>query len=193
MTDNERKDLLASLIKESREAHGWTQQKLADALGVSKKTYQNWEFGLSMPPFDIGFKICQVLGEPIGRFVGRYLFPDSYEHEPEKKISTEQKRERITDMVQNHLTDREIDQQDLAYRADYGSRIALSNLRTLYIHLPLIDRQMFTILMMHCYEDAIALGKDPFPEEPQPDIEILSNAVSVARLAAHNGEKSYTL
>lgn len=32
-------------VKKMRESHGWTQQELADACGVSLRTVQSWEAG----------------------------------------------------------------------------------------------------------------------------------------------------
>lgn len=36
-------------IRRAREAHGWTQQQLAQALGVGQRTVGNWERGATVP------------------------------------------------------------------------------------------------------------------------------------------------
>jgi transcriptional regulator with XRE-family HTH domain len=36
-------------IKEQRERIGWTQSQLAEYMGVSERTIQNWEAGETMP------------------------------------------------------------------------------------------------------------------------------------------------
>lgn len=52
---------LATRIKRARELRRWTQQQLADVLGVDRKTVDNWENGRTRPRSAIG-ALEQVLG-----------------------------------------------------------------------------------------------------------------------------------
>jgi transcriptional regulator with XRE-family HTH domain len=47
-------------VKKFREAHGLTQQDLADKCGVSLRTVQNWEKGKNIP--ESSLKLLQSLG-----------------------------------------------------------------------------------------------------------------------------------
>lgn len=47
-------------VKKFREAHGLTQQDLADRCGVSLRTVQNWEKGRNIP--ESSLKLLQSLG-----------------------------------------------------------------------------------------------------------------------------------
>lgn len=42
-------ETLAARIRRARELRGWTQQQLADQLGVARETVGNWETGVSTP------------------------------------------------------------------------------------------------------------------------------------------------
>lgn len=37
------------LLRAIRKKHGWSQRELANKLSVSKRTIQNWEYGISQP------------------------------------------------------------------------------------------------------------------------------------------------
>lgn len=45
---------IGTRIKRAREAMRWTQQQLADAIGVDRKTVDNWENGRTQPRSSIG-------------------------------------------------------------------------------------------------------------------------------------------
>ena len=51
---------LGASIKRARERRGWIQQQLADAVGVDRKTVDNWENGRTSPRNKLG-KIEEVL------------------------------------------------------------------------------------------------------------------------------------
>jgi len=52
---------IGSKIRRARERLHWTQQKLADALGVDRKTVDNWENDRTYPRNRIG-ALEEVLG-----------------------------------------------------------------------------------------------------------------------------------
>ena len=51
---------LGESIRRARERKGWIQQQLADAVGVDRKTVDNWENGRTSPRNKLG-KIEEVL------------------------------------------------------------------------------------------------------------------------------------
>jgi transcriptional regulator with XRE-family HTH domain len=68
-------DSIAVKIKRAREIKRWTQQELADRLGVNRKTVDNWENGRTIPRSSIG-ALEHVLGVSFaenGEFTG---YPD---------------------------------------------------------------------------------------------------------------------
>ncbi len=40
---------LARALKEFKRLHGWKQGAMADYIGVSLRTYRNWEYGINQP------------------------------------------------------------------------------------------------------------------------------------------------
>lgn len=52
---------LGTRIKRARERRRWTQQELADRLGVDRKTVDNWENGRTTPRSSLG-ALEEVLG-----------------------------------------------------------------------------------------------------------------------------------
>lgn len=49
-------------IRELRQAKGWTQQNLADEVGVSRVTIARIEIGMSMPDFAAACNLADALG-----------------------------------------------------------------------------------------------------------------------------------
>ena len=60
ITDRERQ--FAKIWADSRVDAGKTQDYMAKGLGVSKKTIQNWENGVTAPDFFMGSEWFRVLG-----------------------------------------------------------------------------------------------------------------------------------
>ena len=71
----------ASCLKQAREDANFTQQELANALGITKSAVGNYENGVSSPKWDILLKIFDVLHvEP------NFLYQDSFS--PESDTTT---------------------------------------------------------------------------------------------------------
>ena len=51
---------MGARIKELREAHGYTQQRVADHVGVTLRTYQFWQAGKSPPSRDSLEKLAEL-------------------------------------------------------------------------------------------------------------------------------------
>ena len=71
----------ASRLKQAREDANFTQQELANALGITKSAVGNYENGVSSPKWDILLKIFDILHvEP------NFLYQDSFS--PESDTTT---------------------------------------------------------------------------------------------------------
>lgn len=55
---------LGRLIRQAREAMGWSQDDLARALNVDRTTVGKWEFGAREPDFATLRALCRLLGLP---------------------------------------------------------------------------------------------------------------------------------
>lgn len=76
MNKAETMELMADMLKQSRHDAGKSQQYMADALSVSKKTVQNWEMGLSSPPINLVYDWFNVLCTPPQPYILNILYPD---------------------------------------------------------------------------------------------------------------------
>jgi transcriptional regulator with XRE-family HTH domain len=54
-----------------REAKGWTQQELADRIGVSRTAVTQWESGRTTPTANNLAAVASILGVSMERFYGR--------------------------------------------------------------------------------------------------------------------------
>lgn len=50
------------VLKQVRERHGYTQQQVADLLGVKVATYRTWEQGTVKLTLENAFKVSEVIG-----------------------------------------------------------------------------------------------------------------------------------
>ncbi len=56
---------MRNVIRERREARGWSQGELADRLAVSCQTVNAIETGKYDPSLPLAFKLARLFGEPI--------------------------------------------------------------------------------------------------------------------------------
>lgn len=50
----------AALCKKLRKDYGWTQEQMANELGVHIVTYKRWEGGSREPSAQVAFRLCQM-------------------------------------------------------------------------------------------------------------------------------------
>ena len=190
MTDLERKDSMGSIMRSAREKHNVTQVEMAKAMNVSRVTVNKWENGLSLPVVDDYFKWFEILNEPIGRVIGKYLYPNS---KLTGDYDISEIKAQLHEIIDNHLTDLELREVRFMLSSVYGSRYGFIQLCMANIQSMLGDRQKVANLISHNYKDAVALDKVAFPDAIQPDIEALDKAIEAGRNAYHNGETTYSL
>lgn len=190
MTDLERKDRMGGIMRSAREKHGITQVDMAKAMNVSRVTVNKWENGISLPVVDDFFKWFEILNEPIGRVIGKYLYPNS---KLTDDYDIEEIKTQLHEIIDNHLTDLELREVRFMLSSVYGSRYGFIQLCMANIQSMLGDRQKVANFILHNYKDAIALDKIAFPDEVQPDINALSKAFEAGMNAYHNGKDTYYL
>ena len=52
---------IGAFIAECRKAKGWTQNQLAEKLGITDKAISKWETGRSMPDLSLFVPLCTLL------------------------------------------------------------------------------------------------------------------------------------
>lgn len=56
---------LENTVRRHREARGWTQAQLAEAMGVSRKTVNTVENAVFAPSVVVALKFAAALGQPV--------------------------------------------------------------------------------------------------------------------------------
>lgn len=54
-------------LREARRMRGWTQKQAARQVGVSRRTWEAWEYGVRTPSLRHARRVAEVLGLPIER------------------------------------------------------------------------------------------------------------------------------
>ena len=57
------------MIREKREQLGWTQQFLAEKVGVTKNAISNYENGSRTPKWEVAIKLSEVLKIPLKKVI----------------------------------------------------------------------------------------------------------------------------
>ena len=119
--------MLSKRIKQLRESHGETQQKMAENLGVSQQTIAGWEKGQRNPSLETLSTLSDYFGVSVDYLLGRTDIPNIYIHDIEVdgkhgRIASTQKdlsqeyQEQVRAKVQN------------AIKEDRGVKISASDL-----------------------------------------------------------------
>lgn len=84
-----------------RREKGWSQEELADQLGVARQTVSKWESDLSLPDLDKAVQMSRLYGVALDELVGLPQIDRSesqtYETDPESVSECEKTRESSTD------------------------------------------------------------------------------------------------
>ena len=67
----EKKNLFSARLKELRLQHGFSQQEIAELLGVKRNTYSDWENGKCKPNYEKLEKIADFFGVSLDWLFGR--------------------------------------------------------------------------------------------------------------------------
>lgn len=81
-------------LKSRRKEKGYTQQTIADRLGVSLGTYRNWEQGINTPDTPTVVKIADYFCVSTDEVLGRL---DSYVEASAAKVEIQLQRPKIVD------------------------------------------------------------------------------------------------
>ena len=187
----ERRKRFAQVWSVSRQDAGKTQEEMAKGLGISKKTVQNWENGVTFPDLFTGCEWFRVLGmNPLPYYLA-YLFPEFFDSiDPEDGDETI--GEALDFLVQN-LTAKE--KRELLYlmAGRHGSPwYSLLQLFTAHCHLSLRSRVAVATQVLEAYELEQSLGELVCTRNVAPDVTILRDSVEQAKKAVVSRTKGYT-
>ena len=167
-----------------------SQEYMALGLGVSKKTIQNWEKGIAAPNLYQGIQWFQLLGfNPIHyylEFLYPWIFNENADHEEDKNLE-----EALISLLKNSST---LEKKQLLYlmSGNHGSSwYALLQLFTAHCHTSMQSRASTARLILDNYEIENKNNKLFCPDDVQPDMGILNQAIFQGKQAAMKNDKGY--
>ena len=193
--DESRVDKAARFAKiwwKSRADAGKSQEYMAMALGVSKKTIQNWEKGISSPSLFQSTEWFNLLGQNPIHYYLTFLYPDMFE-----RLTPDVEDERIEHALLNLIKDlTPVEKRQLLYliAGEHGSSwYSLLQLFTAHCHTSMRSRVAVARLIMENFEIDSKTGDLVCPENVMPDVEMLRHAIKKGKTAAENREAGYSL
>ena len=179
----------SAIWQRSRYDAGKTQSYMAVAMGVSVKTIQNWESGISCPSQSQSFEWFRKLGvQPLPYYLD-VLYPNL------KQINDDSPVEDVDcalSEVISQLSDGMKRRLLYILSGTHGSSVAaLLELITAYLALPLRGRIIIADTILSKYE-LDGMSNDLHRSDALPDIDLINAAVGRATEAMRDHLDSYT-
>ena len=168
-----------------------SQEFMALGLGVSKKTVQNWEKGISAPDLFQGSEWFRILGlNPLPYYLA-YLYPDLF-----GDISPDKSDEELA-LALHHLIDQAtpIEKRQLLFlmAGKHGSSwYALLQMFTAHCHTSMQCRVGTARIVLDNYEMQQETGELVCTDNVLPDLDVLRNAIESGKSAAQQKRPGYT-
>lgn len=181
----------ADMWRRSREDAGKSQDYMAKALGVSKKTIQNWEAGTSSPSQMKGFEWFRVLGvQPLPYYLD-LLYPDIM-----KNLAEDPSEDHITETLVTAVSHLGVEQKKkllYLFLGNHGSSVSgILELMTAHLQSPLRDRINIAQSVSTNYQLATQTGNVIRPDDIQPDLDLLNYSIKRGTEAVINGQSGYS-
>lgn len=181
----------AYMWKTSRNDAGKSQDYMAKALGVSKKTVQNWEVGTSSPSQLMGFQWFQVLGlQPLPYYLN-LLCPIDL-GVTEYDADAEQIKDTLHTIIDGLPANYQKELLYMLYGSHGSSPFALLELITAYLQTPLEFRLNVASGIAVNYEVAEARGCLKNPAQIKPNMNLVHDGIAKGRQAVVEGKQDYT-
>ncbi len=189
--NNETVVKISQVLKKSRKASGKTQDYIAKKLGVSKKTIQNWEKGITCPDliqWEMWFK---SLGQnPLPYYLSvqyPWLNEDITDINDDSKIED--------DLAQLIHTMPTIEKKELLFLMSglHGSSwYSLLQMFTAHCHTTMQSRVAAARIILENYEMESRTGEIVCKGQIMPDTRMLRHAINQGKQAAQNNQNRYT-
>ena len=168
-----------------------SQEFMALGLGVSKKTVQNWEKGISAPDLFQGSEWFRILGlNPLPYYLA-FLFPELF-----GDVSPNTPDEEV-DLALHHLIDQAtpMEKRQLLFlmAGQHGSSwYALLQMFTAHCHTSMQCRVATARIVLDNYEMQQETNELVCTDNVAPNLDILRNAIESGKSAAQQKRPGYT-
>ena len=187
----ERATRFAKIWWKSRADSGKSQEYMAMGLGVSKKTIQNWEKGITSPDLFQGSEWFYLLGLNPLHYYLEFLYPEAFATD-----ASDEDDEMVETLLLNIIKQNtSIEKRQLLYlmAGNHGSSwYALLQMFTAHCHTSMQSRAAAARLIADNYDVEHDNGKLICPDDIQPNMQVLRDAVLQGKNAARKNDRGYT-
>lgn len=188
-TRAERAQKFAQIWYKSRTDAGWSQEAMALELGISKKTVQNWEKGITAPDAFQGEEWFRVLGLNPMKYYLEFHYPALFPYDEDQHEESE------VDIVLSHYLEQAKAENKakllwlIEGRKEY---VWNSMLQMMMAHslLSLESRAITAQTILDAFEIESESRGIEISDELMPDLELLKNSIEKAKDAAKANKKS---
>lgn len=167
-----------------------SQEYMALGLGVSKKTIQNWEKGISSPDLFQWAEWFNLLGLNPTHYFLAFLYPNIFEIGIDK--ADDKAVEDVLIQMIKESSPKERRQLLYLMSGEHGSSWhALLQLFTAHCHTSMQSRAAAARLIADNYEIESDNNKLVCPDSAQPDMDALKEAIDLGKIAAKKSENGY--
>ncbi len=187
-TDRSRR--FANIWVTSRADAGKTQAEMADGLGISRKTVQNWESGVTAPDLFTGCEWFRFLGlNPLPYYLA-YLFPEFFDG-----VAKEENDEALSNALMELVSNMTVgEKRQLLYlmAGRHGSPwYSLLQMFTAHCHTSMRSRVNVARAVLDNYEMEAKTGDLVCPDNIGPDLELLRESIEQGKKAAMDRSSAY--
>lgn len=183
---------LADMHYRAREKAGRSQEFMALELGVSKKTVQNWERGISIPDLFQSTEWFRILNtNPLPyylEFISPYKSKNVTKEDDEKTVD-----ETFRALCDEIPTEAKRAILFLFYGNHGSSPFAILQMLLAYLHIPLKTRMTTAALISQLYETEKELDGIVCKDDILPNLDELNDSIRRARVAVMHKEYGYTV
>lgn len=187
MNKLELNERFSQMWRKSREDAGRSQEYMAKALGISRKTIQNWEDGTSSPNQIKALEWFEALNlQPLPYYLW-VLYPGKFE---------EMNNSNIDDILLNLVSQLPVDTKKkllFMLAGNHGSStVGIIELAVAHLQSPLEKRLNIAEGVAKNY--TVASGKNTIccPDDIQPDMNTLRRTIELGTKAVIQGKETYT-
>ena len=191
-TEDELRTGCANILYQLRQEMGYSKNKMAEALGISYRTYERYEHGKAAPRVDEFIRYFDLFHADALRYVLEYLYPDVYEHLTANS-DIDDIRHAAVHYTSHIASDRAVRKLCYLVFGEHGSNIEAQSEGFLILdHLPLTMRLAVASLVHTLYEVALAHDLLVQTDCIMPKVEIFQEGLRKGHAAVMAGRNSYT-
>lgn len=189
----ERTQNFGNMLAKSRTDAGKTRKQMAQALGKSVTTIQNWESGIGEPGYRTLEKWFSVLGLNMEKYILSYRYPDKF-LTFDKDTEIEKMVDCIHAYINTNYTERDIRQMAYCMFGDTGSSWHEQlNMLTANNHCSMRSRVNICQAVYDNFLMEKARGELVNEDNIMPDLASLNIALQRGREAACENKNGYTM